>query len=98
MQEEEGLLLEMGVNPILTANEQSQLPQTERAIVKNLTAFTNKGLGHFITYMSPLAGKVIAWDERNLKEILEKGEDEAQWWLPDPLQRLGLWTLHYEAP
>lgn len=88
----------MGVNPILTEKEQSQLPQTERVIVKNLTAFRNEGLSHFITYMSPLAGKVTAWDERNVKEILEKGEVEAQWWLPDPLQRLGLCTLHCEAP
>ena len=68
----------MGVNPILTEKEQSQLPQTERVIVKNLTAFRNEGLSHFITYMSPLAGKVTAWDERNVKEILEKGEVEAQ--------------------
>ena len=49
-------------------------------------------------HMSLLVGKVIFKDERNLKQILEKGEDEAQWWTPDPLQRLGLCTLHYEAP
>ena len=49
-------------------------------------------------HMSLLVGKVIFKDERNLKQILEEGEDEAQWWTPDPLQRLGLCTLHYEAP
>lgn len=56
---------------------------------QGLMAFRNGGLGHFIMHMSLLAGKVIFQDERNLKQILEKGEDEAQWWPPDPLQRLG---------
>ena len=59
----------------MTINGQVQQPWTEKDVVRRLRPLKDKGLSH-TTWCAIETTEVVTGDERNLKWIVEEGDDD----------------------